>query len=237
VLGHLSRSLKVAGPPWRDTGRAGARFSRGYAAPILYALVAWLLVPIAWWGRLEVVGSESVPRSGPLLLVPNHDSQWDPVLVALALRRRRGLRYLARANLWKIPGLGPILYAIGQIPIERGAGDAAALEEAVEALRAGAAICVFPEGRLSGGLRLRARSGVGRLAAWCPDARVVLCTVQGTADYVRFPSRPRVKVTLFEPSGGGPGAGEEPAAIAARLLDELRERVPPAPSGRRRRQA
>jgi 1-acyl-sn-glycerol-3-phosphate acyltransferase len=204
---------------------------------LLYALLAWLLAPSAWWGRMRVLGADAVPRSGSLLLVPNHDSQWDPVVIAVALRKRRKLRYLARANLWKIPGLGPILYAIGQIPIERGAGDSGALEEAIEALRGGAAICVFPEGRLSGGQRLRARSGVGRLADWCPGVHVVLCAVHGTTDYVRFPSRPRVSITFFEPAGGQPRPGEDAGELAERLLSEIRERVPPAPPGRRRRQA
>jgi 1-acyl-sn-glycerol-3-phosphate acyltransferase len=186
---------------------------------------------------MKVDGADAVPESGPLLLVPNHDSQWDPVVVAVALRKRRKLRYLARANLWKIPGLGPVLYGIGQIPIERGSGDAGALEEAIAALRGGAAICVFPEGRLSGGEPLRARSGVGRLAGWCPGVRVVLCAVQGTTDYVRFPRRPRVRVSFFEPTGGQPRDGEDAGELATRLLDEIRERVPPAPPGRRRRQA
>lgn len=208
-----------------------------YAAPILYALIAWLLVPSAWWGRLKITGADLVPTAGPLLLVPNHDSQWDPVVVAIALRTHRRLRYLARANLWKIPGLGPILQGIGQIPIERGAGDAGALDKAVEALRDGDAICVFPEGKLSGGRSLRARSGVGRLAESCPGARVVLCGVQGTTDYVRFPKRPRVTVSFFEPARGQPHEDEAPGALATRLLEEIRKRVPPAPSGRRRRQA
>ena len=191
-------------------------------------------MPTGWWGRLRVRGVEGVPREGPLLVVPNHDSQWDPISVALALRRRRRLRFLARADLWKIPGLGPVLYGIGQIPIERGSGDAGALERAIEALRSGEALCVFPEGKLSRGERLRARSGVARLAAWCPNVRVVLAAVEGATDYARFPRRPRVSVTFFEPAGGQPRAEEEPAELAARLLEELRERVPPAPSGRRR---
>ena len=182
-------------------------------------------------------GADSVPRVGPLLVVPNHDSQWDPVLIAVALRRRRQLRFLARANLWKMPGLGPVLYAIGQLPIERGAGDAAALERAAGALSAGDALCVFPEGRLSGGERLRARSGVGRLALGCPGVRVVLCAVEGTTGYVRFPRRPRVRVGFFAPAAGQPQSGEDPAQLAGRLLAEIRQRVPPAPPGRRRRQA
>ena len=186
---------------------------------------------------MHVTGLDSVPRRGPLLLVPNHDSQWDPLIVGLALRRRRRLRFLARADLWKVPGLGPLLYRLGQIPIERGVGDARALEEAIEALRAGEAICVFPEGRLSRGEHLRARSGVARLASWCPGVAVVLCAIAGTTDLVRFPRRPRVTVSFFAPRDGQPEAGEEPAELAARLLDEIRENVPPVPAGRRHREA
>jgi 1-acyl-sn-glycerol-3-phosphate acyltransferase len=182
---------------------------------------------------MRVSGLESVPARGPVLVVPNHDSQWDPVVVGVALRKRRRLHFLARASLWRIPGLGPVLYGMGQIPIERGAGDAQALASAVDALSSGAAICVFPEGRLSRGASLRARSGVGRLAAWCPKARVVLCAVAGATDYVRFPRRPRVSVSFFEPQGGQPRPDEQPGELAARLLDELRSRVPPVPAGRR----
>jgi 1-acyl-sn-glycerol-3-phosphate acyltransferase len=200
---------------------------------MFYDFVARLLVPSFWWGRVTVEGLEAVSDSDPLLIVPNHDSQWDPIVVALALRKRRRLRFLARANLWKIPGLGPVLYALGQIPIERGAGDSGALGEAVETLREGRAVCVFPEGKLSRGEALRAHSGVGRLAQACPGVDVVLCTVEGATDYVRFPRRPRVRLRFFEPREGGLMPGEQPNAFAARLLGELREQVPPVPAGRR----
>jgi len=200
---------------------------------VLYDFVCALFRPAAWWGRLKVEGLDLVPTEAPLLVVPNHDSQWDPILAALAIKPKRRLRFLARASLWRIPGLAPILYGLGQIPIRRGVGDAAALEKAVEALREGEAVCVFPEGSLSWGERLRARSGVGRLAQWCPGVQVVLCAIEGTTEYVRFPRRPRVRVSFYRPEGGEPRTDEEPAELAARLLDELRARVPPAPAGRR----
>ena len=200
-----------------------------------YDLIATLLRPVAWWGRLRVDGPEAVPERGPLLVVPNHDSQWDPVLVGLALRGRRRLRFLARASLWRILGLGPILYAIGQIPVRRGTGDAAALESAIDALASGEAVCVFPEGGLSWGERVRARSGVGRLAAACPQARIVLCAVEGTTTFARFPRRPRVRVAFFVPENGDPRPEETPAEVATRLLDQIRARVPPTPAGRRAR--
>jgi 1-acyl-sn-glycerol-3-phosphate acyltransferase len=199
---------------------------------MLYALIARLLVPSLWWGRARIRGAETVPRDGPVLLVPNHDSQWDPIVIGVALRRRRALRFLARADLWKIFGLAPILHGLRQIPIERGAGDRGALDQAIAALASGEAICVFPEGKLSRGQVLPARSGVGWLAKTCPHAQVVLCAVSGATGYVRFPRRPRVTIEFFAPAGGRPRADEEPQAIAARLLAELRARVPPAQAGR-----
>jgi len=199
---------------------------------MFYDLIAWLLRPFAWWGRARAEGLEHVPADGPLLVVPNHDSQMDPVVIGLALRPRRRLRYLAQAELWKIPGLGWFLNGMRQIPIRRGTGDSGALASAVEALRNGDAVAVFPEGRLSWGERVRARSGIGLLAGWVPEARIVLCTIEGTTDYVRFPKRPRVTVRFFAPAEGGIRPGEEPAAFSARLLRELRERVPVVPAGR-----
>jgi 1-acyl-sn-glycerol-3-phosphate acyltransferase len=182
---------------------------------------------------MTVEGIDRVPERGPVLVVPNHDSQWDPVLLGVALRKHRPLRFLARADLWRIFGLKPILNALRQIPIERGAGDVQALARAVEALRAGEAVCVFPEGRLSRGGQLPARSGVGRLASACPGVSVVLCAIEGTTDYVRFPRRPRVRLSFFEPAEGPPRDAEAPPAMAARFLDELRRRVPPVAAGRR----
>ena len=202
---------------------------------MFYDLVATLMRPTAWWGRLEVSGLDAVPADGAVLVVPNHDSQWDPIVIGLAARPRRRLRYLARAGLWRIPGLALILNALGQIKVKRGAGDAAAIEHAVAALRAGDAVCVFPEGTLSWGEVKRARSGVGRLAQSCPRARIVCCAVSGATDYVRFPRRPRVRVAFFEPESGQTRPDEEPRELAARLLAEVRERVPPAPAGRKGR--
>jgi 1-acyl-sn-glycerol-3-phosphate acyltransferase len=157
----------------------------------------------------------------------------DPVVIGLAARPKRRLRYLAQAELWKIPGLGWFLNGMRQIPIKRGTGDSRALDRAVAALKTGDAVAVFPEGCLSWGERVRARSGIGLLAGWVPEARIVLCTIEGTTDYVRFPRRPRVTVRFLPPAEGGIKPGEEPQAFSARLLRELRERVPVTPAGRK----
>ena len=194
-----------------------------------YRFVMAACAPVVrWWGRLEVDGEEHLPTSGPTLIVANHDSYWDPVAIGIAGRKRRQIRALAKASLWEIPGLAPILRGMGQIPIKRGAADAGALDEAIRQLREGACIGVFPEGTISRGTTLRARSGVGRLAIAVPEATVVSATVTGTVDIVRFPKRPRIKVKFFPPTegehhrGGGrdrptrPPHGRDPGARAHR---------------------
>jgi 1-acyl-sn-glycerol-3-phosphate acyltransferase len=190
--------------------------------------------PVAIWGRMEVEGLEVLPESGPLLVAGNHDSHWDPVMVGIAAIRRRQIRALAKSDLWKVRGLAPVLNGMGQIPIERGAGDAAALARAIEALRQGACIGVFPEGTRSRGKVLRARSGIGRLAFEVPEAKVVCVAIEGTADLTGFPRRPRIRIRFFEPSGGQPRPDEQPGELATRLLAEIRALVPPSLSARKR---
>lgn len=189
---------------------------------------------VAGWGRLEVEGLEALPADGPVLVVGNHDSHWDPVTVGVAAIRRRQIKALAKSTLWDVRGLSPVLDGMGQIPIERGAGDAGALSRAIEELRAGACIGVFPEGTRSRGEVLRARSGVGRLALEVPEAKLVCVAVEGTSEMTGFPRRPRIRTRFFEPAGGQAQPDEEPGEIAARLLAEIREQVPPSISWRKR---
>jgi 1-acyl-sn-glycerol-3-phosphate acyltransferase len=199
-----------------------------------YRIAMAVNVPVARWGRLQVSGVETLPASGPLLVVGNHDSHWDPVMIGCAARRRRQIRALAKSQLWDVRGLGPVLNGMGQIPIVRGAGDAQALANAITALREGTCVGVFPEGTRSRGKVMRARSGVGRLALEVPEAHVTCVAVTGTADLTGFPRRPHLAVHFFDPAGGQPRPDEDPGDLSARLLAEIRAIAPPALSYRKR---
>jgi 1-acyl-sn-glycerol-3-phosphate acyltransferase len=199
-----------------------------------YALAMTVNRPVARWGRMQVEGLEAVPEEGPLLILGNHDSHWDPVMVGIAAYEKRQIRALAKSELWDVRGLGPVLNGMGQIPIQRGKGDKDALAKAIEALRSGVCIGVFPEGTRSRGKVLRARSGVGRLALEVPEAHVTLVAIEGTSDLTGFPRRPRIRIRFFDPVGGQPRPDEDPGELSARLLSEIRELVPPSISYRKR---
>jgi 1-acyl-sn-glycerol-3-phosphate acyltransferase len=204
-------------------------------APAFRAVMAVCSPVVRGWGRLDVSGLENLPGSGAVLLAGNHDSWWDPILIGTAALHRRQVQALAKSSLWKTSVSAKILDGMGQIPIERGTGDAAALDRAISELRAGACIGIFLEGTRSNGQELRARGGLGRIAQAVPEAQIVCCTVEGAVDLVRFPKRPRLRVRFFAPAGGGLGAAESSGELTSRLLAEIRAAAPTAAYGRRPR--
>jgi 1-acyl-sn-glycerol-3-phosphate acyltransferase len=202
--------------------------------PLTYRIVMLVATPIVrWWGRLRVSGAELLNAPGAVLLFANHDSHWDPLVIGVAAGDHQ-IRALAKSSLWKNPVVARVLDGMGQIPIERGRGDAAALSAAIEHLHNGARIGVFPEGTISQGKVMRALSGAGRLALAVPESRIVAVSVTGAVDILRFPARPRITVEFFEPSGGPPQPGETAIALTRRVMAEVRAKAPPVPAGRRR---
>ena len=190
---------------------------------------------VAWWGRLQVTGLELLPPDGPLLVVGDHDSYWDTVATGIAAQSRRQIRALAKSSMWNNPVLGTVLTGMGQIPIERGSGDTGALDRAIEELRKGACIGIYPEGTRSLGRALRARSGIGYLARSVPEATILGVACNGTAAIPRFPrARPRVRVEFFAFDDPAIAAEESPQQYGTRLLAQLRRRAPIEVAGRKR---
>jgi 1-acyl-sn-glycerol-3-phosphate acyltransferase len=190
---------------------------------------------VVWWGRLRVSGLELLPLEGPLLVVGDHDSYWDTVATGIAGLGRRQIRALAKSSMWTNKVLGAILSGMGQIPIERGAGDGGALDRAIEELREGACIGIYPEGTRSLGRALRARGGVGYLARAVPEATIVGVACNGTVAIPRFPrARPHVRVEFFEFDRPAIAPEESPQEYSTRLLAQLRQRAPIEVAGRKR---
>ena len=115
--------------------------------------------------RLEVRGAEHVPLKGGCILTPNHASFLDPPIVGSGVSKRV-VHFMARDNLFDAPVLGWWYRKIGTIAIDRTKGDLAALRSAIQYLKSGNVVCLFPEGTRSlDGAIQEAKGGVGFLIA------------------------------------------------------------------------
>ncbi len=137
--------------------------------------VAILKPPLLLSMRRDWVGLEKVPASGGCVLVFNHVSHLDPLTSAhFVYDSGRTPHYLAKSGLFRNRALGGFLRSAGQIPVERMTGDAVgAFDAAVNGVRAGKAIVVYPEGTITrdpDGWPMRGKSGAARIAleTGCP---------------------------------------------------------------------
>ncbi len=136
---------------------------------------------LAGW---EVRGREHVPRTGGLVVAANHISFWDPPLIGAALPREA--YFLAKEELFQMPGLNVAIRLLNAIPIRRGVADLSGLSKAREVLRLGRALLMFPEGsRMRDGELHPARPGVGMMAVQA-DVPVLPCYISGSGQPRRW---------------------------------------------------
>ena len=115
---------------------------------LLYPLVFTLLrLLMRVLGRLQSRGETNMPRSGGVLLCPNHRSDCDPVAIFVSTPRR--CWFVGKSELFEIPVLGWFFAHFQGFPIKRDSADRAALRRIESLLKAGQPVVVFPEGRLS----------------------------------------------------------------------------------------
>ena len=88
-------------------------------------------------------GKEKVPKKGPVVIVPNHKSFWDPFFVAMVVRRP--VHFMGKAEHFDGP-MAKTFLRLGAFPVKRGASDEEALDTARAILARGDALALFPEG-------------------------------------------------------------------------------------------
>ncbi|MFM8274820.1 MAG: lysophospholipid acyltransferase family protein [Gemmata sp.] len=155
-------------------------------------------------------GWKHMPRTGPVLVLANHQSMFDPVLVGLSSRRY--LSYLARKTLFEQRGLAPLIRSLNAIPIDRGMGKDG-IQAVLDALEQGQAVLVFPEGeRTHDGAVQPLKPGVSLLIkrVSCP---IVPVGIAGAfAAWSRFTKIPRPAPLFFPP---------EPSTLAVSVGEPL----------------
>lgn len=112
----------------------------------LYHAFKWSVVSpmLHAYFKIRIYGVENVPQQGPLVVVSNHASYFDPPTVSNCLRRP--VAYMAKEELFKVPILAQAIKLYGAYPVSRGSADRAAIRAALECLEQGWAVGVFLEG-------------------------------------------------------------------------------------------
>ncbi len=132
-----------------------------------YARAYDMLAPMAsFLHPIRVEGLENIPKDEPVVLCPNHSSNWDPILLICALGREANLRIMGKNQLFKIPILRTFLRKMGVFPVDRGNSDIGAVKNSIQALRDGSMLLVFPEGTRVRGKKkdVRPKGGIAMIA-------------------------------------------------------------------------
>ncbi len=162
-------------------------------------------------------GAERLPRDGGLIIASNHVSFWDPPLIGAVIPRETS--FLAKEELFTTPVLGPFIRSVNAIPIRRGAADLRGLTRAIEALRNGRSVLLFPEGgRMRDGELHPARPGVGLLAVHA-DVPIAPCYISGSSTPGRWWNRGvRVRIWFGEARDWRDVAGRDSDLTPGRTL-------------------
>lgn len=230
------------------------RASAEKTKPTPFWLAAAVVVPaVGLLAKIEIEGGEHLPENGPYVLAPNHYSEFDPIIIAVATwRLGRAPRFMAKESLFRVPVVGTVLRGLGMIPVSRTTSASAAgqaIAQAAELVADGRGVIVYPEGSLTREPDLwpmRGKSGAVRVAV-AGDIPIIPVATWGVQailprygklslwplrKHVRVRFGPRVELP-FEagqtPSPAQLVAGTD--AVMGRiagLLGELRDEQPPA---------
>jgi len=155
-----------------------------------YTFVAAISWPfVRWLYRLRAEGVENLPQAGGYVLAANHVSNFDPWPLGIPIWPRRYLRFMAKSELFWWP-LGPLIRAGGAFEVRRGERDVEAIKKAVELVRQGHIVVMFPHGtRQRKGLvkkhQPRSHTGAARIAIDA-GAPLVPAAIAGTDRLSRF---------------------------------------------------
>ncbi|BCB82143.1 lysophospholipid acyltransferase family protein [Phytohabitans flavus] len=197
-------------------------------------LVKSVLVPMT---KRTWTGQEYIPRTGGVILAPNHLSHADPLVMAhFVYDAHRWPRFLGKASVFKVPVIGKLILRVQQIPVERGTVDAAkSLDALTAAIKDGGAVIIYAEGTTTREPDLwpmRGKTGAARLAL-TTGAPVIPIAQWGAQQFYdtrtkKVRVRPRTPITI---AAGPPvdlsrWAGSEPTrATLDEMTDEIMLRV------------
>ena len=206
TLADVARAVTAA-----STGAPGSpdRLGDGFGR-LQWAAHAALRAPIRRAYRLRVVGGSNLPSSGPAVLASNHDSLLD--IPCLVVASPRPVWFMAKVELFRGPLASRLLLAGGGFPVRRGGRDLGAVRTALEVVRRGRLLGMYPEGTRAAHLQ-DFLPGAAWLAL-ATGAPLIPVGISGTAEAMprgsRVPRRTSVTVRFGEAID--PGKEDDPRA-------------------------
>ena len=162
----------------------------------MYAIFAPILRLIL---RVKIEGRENIPAEGGCVVAVNHIAFWDVLAVSCVFPRRRLPRYLAKAELFRIPLLGRLIRALGATPLDRHGSDVSAVRRAVAIAEGGELLTLFPQGTRRKGQNpadTPIKSGVAMIAS---HARVPILPVCIKLKKERYAFLRRTRIIVGQP--------------------------------------
>ncbi len=134
--------------------------------------------------KIEAESACEFPQNKGFILASNHVSDMDPVMFGLAFPKQ--IQYMAKEELFRIPVLGFIIRKLGAFPVARGKGDQGAIENAVNVVKNGGVLGIYPEGtRYTDGKLHRAKSGAVLVASKTGGDILPACVSYGKRCFLR----------------------------------------------------
>ncbi|MEF9865411.1 MAG: lysophospholipid acyltransferase family protein [Oscillospiraceae bacterium] len=175
-----------------------------YCFIVTLACIAWHII-----FRIKVIGKENLIKDRGFVLCPNHISAIDPVFIVIARFWGKRMLIMGKEELFNIsPIISWIFRHVGVIPVQRGKGDSGAVDTAIEKVKGGQGLLIFPEGtRTKDGNLGRLKSGAFVVAA-AANVDVIPCRIIYKGGKMRFFCKctiifgkpiPREKFALGEP--------------------------------------
>jgi len=131
-----------------------ARLREPWISLQLYRLLKWVVITpiLRLYCRARIYGREKIPLKGPFIMVANHASDFDPPMLAVTMNRP--IAYMAKEELFRVPGLGLGIRLYGAYPVKRGSPDRSAIRAALAQVELGWGVGIFlsgtrtPDGRI-----------------------------------------------------------------------------------------
>ena len=146
----------------------------------------------------KVIGAENVPKEGAMIMAANHMSNWDPPILGTYLPRTVG--YMAKEELFKPAIAGAIIKSLNAFPVKRGASDRGAIKMALNILKKGLCLGIFPEGTRSRDGKLhKAQAGVSLIAAMSKAPVVPTALIGTNKIWSKEEKFPQLTIVFGEP--------------------------------------